>query len=226
MKIKSYYRSIILSFFIIALLSTLAYPTERVERKADGSTFFTNIPKNAASQSTLPKTTAVTVSPLTAKKISLNMDQKTLYWEYIKEAAEKYDVEPSLILAVIRTESNFKKKAKSNKGAMGLMQLMPGTAKLLGVKNAYDPQENILGGTCYLRMMIDEFHDIRHALAAYNAGPEAVRKYKGIPPYRETQNYVASVLSLYKGPYRISNEYIVKSSDTGRLVFTNIVKSH
>ena len=104
----------------------------------------------------------------------------------------------ALVLAIIKAESDFDARAKSKKGAVGLMQLMPSTAKGLGVKDPLDPQQNIEGGVKYVKSMLDRFNgNIILALAAYNAGPNAVKKYDGVPPYKETQNYVKSILKNY-----------------------------
>lgn len=111
----------------------------------------------------------------------------------IDQAARRHNVEPELIHAVVRAESGYNDLAVSRTGAMGLMQLMPGTADLVGVRDAFEPSQNIDGGTRYLRMMLDRFGDASLALAAYNAGPGAVEDHGGIPPYRETQDYVQKV---------------------------------
>ncbi len=120
----------------------------------------------------------------------------------INNLIDKYATETGLdvdfVKAVINQESGFNPNATSKCGAMGLMQLMPSTAKGLGVTNAYDPEQNIQGGTKYLKGLMDRFDNNKSlALAAYNAGPNAVKKYGGIPPYQETQNYVKNVLSRY-----------------------------
>lgn len=117
--------------------------------------------------------------------------------EIIKKASEKYKIPDELIKAVIKQESNFNEKAVSNKGAMGLMQLMPDTAKLLNVGNPFDIEENIFGGTKYLRDLIDLYNgNLNKALAAYNAGPSRVNN--GIPEIPETKNFISSVIEYYK----------------------------
>lgn len=116
----------------------------------------------------------------------------------IAAAARKYNVDPRLVAAVAQTESNGNQEAVSSAGAVGVMQLMPETAADLGV-NPYDKQQNIEGGAKYLRQMMDTFGgDVRKAVSAYNAGPQAVRDYGDVPPYRETQSYVNKVLDIYR----------------------------
>ena len=110
-------------------------------------------------------------------------------------AAQRHGLAPELVLAVVGVESAFKPDAVSHKGAQGLMQLMPGTAKELGVNDAFDPAQNLDGGTRYLRMLLAQYGgDVGKALAAYNAGPGAVKRHRGVPPYRETHHYISRVL--------------------------------
>ena len=114
--------------------------------------------------------------------------------------SEAQNLDPKLVRALIQAESGYNRKALSNKGAMGLMQLMPSTASLLNVRNPYDANDNLRGGTAYLRSLIDRFAGrLELAVAAYNAGPGAVERHRGVPPYQETREYVRRVLSLYRG---------------------------
>jgi Transglycosylase SLT domain len=123
------------------------------------------------------------------------------YVKEIRAAADRYGVPIKLVSAVIRAESGFNPRAVSRSGARGLMQLMPATASILGVRNSFDPRENIDGGVRHLRGLIDRFpHSLPLAIAAYNAGEKAVTLYGGIPPYQETQDYVTKVLSFYGTP--------------------------
>lgn len=117
----------------------------------------------------------------------------------VVRAATKHRLDPALVKAVIHVESNYNPFSISPKGALGFMQLMPATARRLGVKNIHDPVQNIYGGSKYLRHLLDMFdNDVRLALAAYNAGPGKVRQYRGVPPYPETQKYVRNVMTAYR----------------------------
>jgi hypothetical protein len=120
------------------------------------------------------------------------------YDDLIAEAARSHGVPPALVKAVVATESWFNPRAVSPKGAQGLMQLMPATADSLGVSDPFQVAENLEGGVRYLRHLLDRYGDWTRALAAYNAGPEAVDRYGGIPPYRETRQYVERVLTYYR----------------------------
>jgi soluble lytic murein transglycosylase-like protein len=135
--------------------------------------------------------TAVAAIP----QAQLAIEERQAIEHAIQRAAERYDIPSDLIQSVVRCESNFKPEALSHAGAQGLMQLMPATAGDLGVTDPFDIQQNIDGGTRYLRQMLDRFEgDIETALAAYNAGPGTVSRYGGVPPYKETQAYVEKVM--------------------------------
>lgn len=122
---------------------------------------------------------------------------KTAFDSVIESAATRHDIDARIVKAVIQVESAFQPRARSSKGAMGLMQLMPGTARQYQARNPYDPVSNIEAGTRYLRELLNEF-ELPLALAAYNAGEGAVRRFGGIPPYAETQAYVAKILGLLR----------------------------
>jgi soluble lytic murein transglycosylase-like protein len=140
-----------------------------------------------------------------ACSLTSNIDWHTMrlnmkaFTPFIESAAQQHQVDPALVRAVIHAESNFNPRARSNKGASGLMQLMPGTAHAVGVQDVWAPESNIFGGTSYLSGLLKRFGgNIDFAVAAYNAGPGAVDKYAGIPPYAETKVYVQRVRILYQ----------------------------
>ena len=128
----------------------------------------------------------------------------------ITHFAQKFQLDRSLIKAIIKVESNFDPQVVSSKGAQGLMQLMPETAREVGVNNPFDPSDSIYGGSLYLRKMLDSFdRNLDYALAAYNAGPGTVRRYGGIPPFEETQNYVKRVKYYFDFYSRSTGESFV-----------------
>ena len=155
-----------------------------------------------------------TYNPATAATPSRSANRNA-YDHLIRAAAARHGINPALIKAIIHTESAFNPGARSPVGAMGLMQLMPGTARDMGVGNAWDPAQNIEGGTKYLAWLMRQFNNLDHVIASYNAGLGNVRKYGGIPPFRETQNYVRSVNSrlnsLYRNDAGIMSGYVAQS---------------
>ncbi|MBZ4660525.1 MAG: lytic transglycosylase protein [Desulfacinum sp.] len=156
----------------------------------NGVVHFTNVP-------TAPGYQKVDLPPLPTLPIPRKLSEDS-FQQHIHKAASIFGVDPRLVRAIIKAESDFDPMAVSHKGAMGLMQLMPQTAKEMGVQNPFDPLENIFGGVRYLKEMLRRFNNsLLLALAAYNAGPEAVEKYGGIPPFQETNEYLRRVLRHY-----------------------------
>jgi hypothetical protein len=193
----------------------------RVGRDRDGNVVIANLPAGAvgARASARPASAAEDSAP-PATSPHLN--------QMIGELARRHGISPALVKAVVTVESAFDPKAVSAKGARGLMQLMPGTAADLGVDDVYDPRGNLDGGIRHLRGLLDRYHgDVRLALAAYNAGEEAVRRHGGIPPYDETRQYVRRVLDQYERWQRAAPENptqtLYRSRDAaGRVVVSNV----
>jgi len=142
----------------------------------------------------------------------------------IRQKSIKYDIEPSIIRALISAESNWDVHAVSEKGAIGLMQLMPDTARDMEIKNPFDPEQNIEGGTRYLRILLDRFKgNMELAVAAYNAGPRAVEKSGGIPSFSETRKFVRNVISSYRKKIDSRQTRIHKITyDDGTILYTNV----
>jgi len=186
----------------------------------DGTVHFTNAPTD-------PQYQRMGVTSGTAAGWLRLPDGDTApYLQEIRDAAERHGLPFKLVSAVIRAESGFNPRAVSPKGARGLMQLMPTTAATLGVRNSFDPRQNIEGGVRHLRSLIDRFINLPFALAAYNAGEKAVVQYGGIPPYPETQDYVTKVLYFYGGPVEGGSTPPTRIYQTvapdGTIVYTNI----
>lgn len=193
----------------------------RVEVGADGRKVLTNGP-GARRSSGAVRAVARTVAPSSsvpggsaaAGAARLVLIDAARLDELVAAHAAANSLDPDLVDAVVRVESGYDPRAVSHKGAIGLMQLMPGTAAVLQV-DPWDPEENVAGGTRYLRRLLDRFDgDLELALAGYNAGPEAVEQYQGVPPFDETRAYVQRVLGLYYG----IPEYSLPAATTGRRV--------
>ena len=178
------------TFMRISLVTVAAALTAIAANPAHAAPRLKN-PTSVVRVSPQGKLVRTVVTPATLATTASNVD--TL----VEELAAEHRVDPLLVQAVIRVESNYNQFALSDKGAQGYMQLIPQTAREMGVRNVFDPRENITGGVKYLRAMMDRFTDLRHVIAAYNAGPEAVERFGGIPPYTETQNYVYLVAEHY-----------------------------
>ena len=168
-------------------------------RQRDGSVTFTyRSPKSGENYRVVRRKTPARSSFIRSKGW-VSMPRTSRYDSLIHNCAGRAGLDPLLVKAVVHAESAFDERATSRKGAMGLMQLMPATARHLGVKDPYEPRANICGGSRYLKSLLEKFSGNQSlALAAYNAGPKAVERYASIPPYRETINYVRKVRRLHR----------------------------
>jgi hypothetical protein len=182
-------RASVVALVLAALSATAAMAQIYVVVDADGTRRFTNEPISGGE---VFLETHFSTRPGVRNAVPFRRE--------IDDAAFRAGVDPRLIEAVIAAESAFDPQALSKKGAQGLMQLMPDTAVRFGVANVWDPKQNIDGGAAYLRWLIAEFNgDLRHVLAAYNAGEGAVERHGGVPPYQETRQYIDRVLAYYRG---------------------------
>lgn len=182
---------------LLALLPSPASAGDAVYRYVDarGVMHFTNAPVDARFQREDPvRVEGLAIAPPRRVRVPTERD----YDHLILEVSALHGVQPGLVKAVIAAESNFKPQAVSRVGAQGLMQLMPATAAELGVDRPFGVVENIDGGVRYLRAMLDRFGDVARALAAYNAGPGAVDRHRGVPPYPETRAYIKRVLEYHR----------------------------
>jgi soluble lytic murein transglycosylase-like protein len=172
--------------------------------EADGAVTFTNTPARAGCRLLGGRRERL---PLPAQS-----SDPSQFDDLIFASSERYGVDPALVRAVVKAESNFNVAALSRKGAQGLMQLMPDTARLYNIADAFNPTENIEGGVQHLRLLIDRYRgDLQLALAAYNAGIQAVEKYGGIPPFAETKEYVKRVLSFHQRYTKSAQLAVVQS---------------
>jgi hypothetical protein len=186
------------ALFAAAVLAPMGVGAELVElAEQDGTIHLTNTPTDPRYQRLGIAPSPLPPASLAAAPARPASAGRPMIDAHIRDAAERYGVPEQLVAALIRVESGFNPRAVSPKGARGLMQLMPATASQLGVRNAFDPAENIDGGVRHLRGLIERYeNDLPLALAAYNAGAGAVAQYGGIPPYAETQQYVTRILQI------------------------------
>lgn len=185
---------------LVGLMSSTVHARAYLYQMPDGSRVITDRPLINTKGKLVRRSKDLNNMGHYAARRTLRAKRQMRLWSYlIFHQAKKYDIDESLVKAVIYTESYFNPNATSHKGASGLMQLMPATAAKYGVSDLYNPRQNIIAGIKHLKYLINLYpNNLKHALAAYNAGENAVKKYKGIPPYRETQGYVKKVMKHFK----------------------------
>ncbi len=210
MKKMAHFLSVCAAYALIISFATESTAEAEIYRyrKNNGTILFTDRPQYSPTLQYLSQSgTQAPGNRTPCRGLTQHELQKryTLLKGQIQAIADRHGIPRELIKAVITAESCFDPTAISSAGAMGLMQLMPATARDLRVSDPFHPEENLRGGIKYLAMMLGEFAgDVRLALAAYNAGPAAVKRHQGIPPYPETRNYVEKVMHLYNGPSRLT----------------------
>jgi soluble lytic murein transglycosylase-like protein len=214
-------RSLLLLLVTAAISAATPAAAQVYKRTArDGTTYFTNIPSNPSLQR------VALTRPARYETPRAPAADYGAYSQEVAEAAARYAVPERLIRAVIRAESGFDARAVSPRGALGLMQLMPETAAILGVRDPFNPRDNIHAGARHLRAMMERFRsDLPMALAAYNAGERPVASYRGVPPYPETREYVARVLRYYGAPpaWELEGSGIQQLVQRdGTVVYTNV----
>ncbi len=215
------YAFIILGFTIFLLSNTYADIYKYIDE--NGITCYTDAPVNNNADIVMKEKKGIENQSKT-KSIRKASHDNTNYHTLVHEKATKYNIDPLLVKAVIKAESNWNEWAVSRKGAIGLMQLMPATAREMNVINPFDPEENIEGGVKYLRHLLERFNgDLTLALAAYNAGPNWVEKFGVIPPISETREYVRKVLSLYNGRTGLSVN-VSSDQDNSERIYKVIMK--
>ncbi len=173
----------LLVIFVVLFLSSVWAGNIYYFKDKDGVLHFTDLPDSKKYKPYL-------------KSREFSIDQQEII-NFIHKYSQLYNVDAKLVQAVLQIESNYDYRAQSKEGAQGLMQIMPYTQKELGLNSPFDPEANIKAGIRYLKKMMEQFSCIEYALAAYNAGPNSVRQYKGIPPFPETKKYIQKVLQIY-----------------------------
>lgn len=195
-------------------------------KSPDGTVHYTNTPTDPQYRRMGVHVATGVPTGTSAGWLRLPSSDLAPYAREIRAAADRYGVPEELITSVITVESGFNPRAVSPKGARGLMQLMPETASILGVRNSFDPRENIDGGVRHLRGLMERFaYDLPLALAAYNAGEQAVTLYRGIPPFMETRDYVTRILQIFNGSARgwaLPRSTFRTFERDGSIVYTNI----